>query len=35
MVAWYVRRISQGKMALDDVPSLWHDAVAAKIPESK
>ena len=27
MVKWYVRQIQMNRMALDDVPKRWHDAV--------
>jgi hypothetical protein len=27
MVAFYVKRIREGKMTLDQVPPRWHDAV--------
>lgn len=33
MVAVYVRLIKAGKMALEDVPSRWREAVAAKLAE--
>nr|DAH74645.1 MAG TPA: hypothetical protein [Caudoviricetes sp.] len=28
MVKWYVRQIQMNRMTLDDVPKIWHDAVA-------
>lgn len=28
MVNFYVKRIKDGKMTLEDVPARWHDAVA-------
>lgn len=28
MVKWYVRQIQMNRIALDDVPPRWHDAVA-------
>lgn len=31
MVAFYVKRINDNKMALDQVPPKWHDAVAAAL----
>ena len=33
MTAVYVRLIKAGKMALDDVPARWREAVAAKLAE--
>lgn len=35
MVAVYVRLIKAGKMALEDVPSRWREAVAAKLAEEQ
>lgn len=35
MVAVYVRLIKAGKMALDDVPARWREAVAAKLEEEQ
>lgn len=31
MVNFYVRRIEQGKMTLDEVPPRWHDAVEEEL----
>lgn len=31
MVAFYVMRISSGKMSLKEVPARWRDAVAEKL----
>ena len=31
MVALYVMRIRQGKMTLEDVPSLWREQVRAEL----
>ena len=28
MVKWYVRQITMNRMTLEDVPKIWHDAVA-------
>ena len=33
MTAVYVRLIKAGKMALEDVPARWREAVAAKLEE--
>lgn len=33
MVAVYVRLIKAGKMAIDDVPARWREAVAARLAE--
>lgn len=33
MVNFYVMRIKQGKLTLEDVPTLWRDKVAAKMEE--
>ena len=35
MVNVYVRLIKAGKMALDDVPARWREAVAAKLDEEQ
>lgn len=34
MVRFYVYRITKGLMTLDQVPSRWHDAVAAELEAS-
>ena len=31
MVNFYIMRINAGKIALEDVPTLWRDKVAAKM----
>jgi len=31
MVAFYIMRISEGKMALEEVPPKWHDEVEEKL----
>ena len=31
MVKFYVERIKNGKMTLDEVPKRWHDAVFVEI----
>lgn len=31
MVNFYLMRIKQGKLTLEDVPALWRDKVAAKM----
>lgn len=28
MVKWYVRQIQMNRMTLEEVPKIWHDAVA-------
>lgn len=33
MVAFYVMRIESGKLALEQVPERWRDAVAVKLAE--
>lgn len=33
IVELYVRRVRNGKMALEEVPELWRDKVAAKLAE--
>ena len=33
MVNFYVMRIKQEKLTLEDVPALWRDKVAAKMEE--
>lgn len=33
MVAFFLMRIADGKMALEEVPPKWHDEVAEKIKE--
>ena len=35
MVALYVRKISEGKMTIDEVPVLWRDAVEKALQEFK
>lgn len=35
MTAVYVRLIKAGKMALDDVPARWREAVAARLEEEQ
>lgn len=35
MVAVYVRLIKAGKMAIEDVPARWREAVAAKLAEEQ
>lgn len=31
MIAFYVERIKKGRMTLEDVPSLWREAVKAEL----
>jgi len=33
MVTFYLMRIADGKMTLEEVPPKWHDEVAEKIEE--
>lgn len=33
MVAFYIMRISAGKMTLEEVPPKWHDEVEEKLEE--
>lgn len=33
MVAFYVRRIKQGKMTLEEVPERWYEAVRKALGE--
>lgn len=33
IVELYVRRVRNGKMALEEVPEFWRDEVAAKLAE--
>lgn len=33
MVAFYLMRINDGKMTLEEVPPKWHDEVSEKIKE--
>ena len=35
MVEVYVRLIKAGKMALEDVPARWREAVSAKLEEKE
>lgn len=35
MVAFYVKRIREGKMELKQVPPKWHDAVAEALKKGK
>lgn len=35
MVNFYVKRIRDGKMTLDQVPKKWHDAVAAELEKEQ
>lgn len=35
MVKIYVRKIRNGQMTLDDIPSRWHDAVEAALNEDE
>ncbi len=34
MVKWYVRQIQMNRMALEDVPKRWHDAVAEELKQT-
>lgn len=35
MVAFYAKKIEEGKLTLKHVPSKWHDAVAAEMKKRK
>lgn len=35
MVNFYVRRIREGKMTLEDVPARWHDAVKKALEDEE
>lgn len=34
MIKWYLRQIKMGRMALDEVPPRWHDAVAEALKQT-
>ena len=35
MIVLYLRWMAEGRMALDDVPVLWREAVAARLKEAE
>lgn len=35
MVAFYVKRIKEGKMTLEDVPARWYEAVKAALEDEQ